>query len=185
MLNGLLILICFGVGIAVIYNIPKIFNFIYTKVTRRELKIKMFNTAKKTSQNITGVINAIVLTPFTVEERVLDDATLKSLFTGWYNYNNNNIIICQENPKKIDADGNPMLEKWQRQNAVIGPENPTRTPQQLYDLIEWESEVTGVYAKQGNFFNSVNVALFGAIIASLLLVVFLIWSGGQDAASGV
>lgn len=120
-------------------------------------------------------INALVITPSRYIFQHLTDDEIESVFTGWYTWQGNAIVICQRSPKT------QKLEPWERQYHAIAEDLPSCTPQELGAITEWDPVVRPVYARKRGWLEQVNTMLMVGVFAGILLVGYLYFSSSTGA----
>lgn len=118
-----------------------------------------------------GKVNALVICRTKIKEAVLSTDEYERLWNGYYKYNGQTIIICQENPDTKE------LEKWEKQYHPISEKSPqTITPAALADLTVWIGPVRAYWGIQNAGLQAFNKAMLYGILFGLGILGFLYWS---------
>ena len=119
-------------------------------------------------------VNAFIKTLTDIIPARLPDTLLMQLHNGWFRFNGNACVICQENPKS------GQLEKWDIQNHSITEDKKAyncRTPQELYEMMLWNDEVEAVYKNYADNLTRINQALMVIVLISFSLLSLLMLTG--------
>jgi len=138
------------------------------------------NVAKVVTVAVSDVvdgINALIITPTAYLFQHITEEELMEVFNGWYTWQNKPIIICQS------ASATELkLERWDQQCHSISEDIPSKTPQELGAITEWESVVRPVYERKRGLLENINTMMMIGIFGGLCLAGFLYYSSYTEAA---
>jgi len=160
-------MICVGIG------------YLYWRRVTKNSSSTVARVVDVATTTVTENINALIITPTKYIFRHITEAEQELVFNGWYTWQNKPIVICQA--KSADA----KLEKWEQQYHSISEELPSRTPQELGAITEWESVVRPVYERKRGLLENINTMMMVGIFGGICLVGFLYYSSYTEAAGGV
>ena len=124
-------------------------------------------------------INALVITPTRYIFRHIPESEQERVFNGWYTWQNKPIVICQSQSATGD------LEKWEQQYHSISDDLPSKTPQELGAITEWECVVRPVYERKRGLLETINTMMMVGVFAAICLVGFLYYSSYIEASGGI